>query len=173
MENFTNSVILPENLPELKPADFRGLHRNYLTILFVRIAVVFLFLAGGFVVFFLFAKENFASYVFYLVAAGIVFITAYLVVVTILGFPRKGYLLREKDVSYQHGLITHTVTSVPLNRIQHVEVSQGVLAKILNLSAVKIYTAGGTSSDLFIPGLQTDEAQKLKHFLSDKINEHE
>ncbi|MFW6246478.1 MAG: PH domain-containing protein, partial [Tangfeifania sp.] len=74
---------------------------------------------------------------------------------------------------FQRGLITYKVTSVPLNRIQHVEINQGVLAKILGLSSVNIYTAGGTSSDLSIPGLREEEAQKLKAFLSGKISDHE
>ena len=173
MENFSNSVILPENLPELEPADFNGLHRNYLTILYMRVAIVFMLLSGGFVAFLLLTKDAFPPYAIYLIPAGILLITAFLLVITVKGFPRKGYLVRERDVSYQQGLITYNVTSVPLNRIQHVEVSQGVLAKMLGLSTVRIYTAGGSSSDLAIPGLQQDEAQKLKAYLSEKINEHE
>jgi len=54
-----------------------------------------------------------------------------------------------------------------------VEVNQGVLGKMLQLSSVKIYTAGGTSSDLTIPGLSEPEARKMKAFLSGKISEHE
>ena len=61
------------------------------------------------------------------------------VVIIILGFTKKGYLVREKDISFQRGLITYKQTSVTFNRIQHVEVSQGVLAKIFKLSTIKIY----------------------------------
>ena len=173
MENFSNSVILPEDLPELQPSPFQGLDRKYLIILYIRIALVFLFLTAGFVAFLLFAEGNFPTAVTYALAAGILLVVAFMTVVAVLGFPRKGYLVRERDVSYQRGLITYRVTSVPLNRIQHVELSQGVLAKLLDLSAVKIYTAGGTSSDLSIPGLKTEEAAKLKAHLSEKVNEHE
>jgi membrane protein YdbS with pleckstrin-like domain len=82
-------------------------------------------------------------------------------------------LLRENDISFKKGLIAFKQTSVPFNRIQHVEVNQGILAKLLKLSSVKIYTAGGTSSDLSIPGLPVETAHKLKAFLSEKISEHE
>ncbi len=173
MENFSNSVLLPENLPEVEPETFTGLNRKYLTILYIRILVAFLFLAGGLVTFILLAGDNFPEKFIFLIAGAIVLVIAVSAVTTTLGFPRKGYLVRDKDVSFQRGLITYKVTSVPLNRIQHVEVNQGVLAKMLGLSSVNIYTAGGTSSDLSIPGLREEEAQKLKAFLSGKISEHE
>ena len=173
MENFTNSVVLPENLPEIEPGKFTGLNRKFLTILYVRILIVFLILAGGLIAFVSLAEETISGKFIYLIAGAILLIIAYSAVITTLGFPKKGYLIREKDVSFQRGLITYRVTSVPLNRIQHVEVNQGVLAKMLQLSSVKIYTAGGTSSDLTIPELSEPEALKLKAFLSGKISEHE
>ena len=97
----------------------------------------------------------------------------YSVIITVFGFPKKGYLVREKDVSFQKGLLVFKSTSVPFNRIQHVEVNQGILAKIFKLSSVKIYTAGGNASDLSIPGLPVEVAANLKDFLSEKISEHE
>jgi len=173
MENFTNSVVLPGNLPEIEPEKFTGLNRKYLTVLYARILIVFLILAGGLIAFVSLADETVPGKFIYLIAGAILLIISYSAVITTLGFPKKGYLIREKDVSFQRGLITYKVTSVPLNRIQHVEVNQGVLGKILQLSSVKIYTAGGTSSDLTIPGLSEPEARKMKAFLSGKISEHE
>jgi hypothetical protein len=81
--------------------------------------------------------------------------------------------VRENDISFQRGIITYKLTTIPFNRIQHVEVNQGVLPKIFRLSALKIFTAGGNASDLSIPGLPEEVAQKLKAFLSEKISEHE
>jgi len=173
MENFTNAVLIPENLPEVEPETFTGLNRKYLIILFVRILIVFLVLAGGFATFMILSDQNIPQSILISIAAAILLIIIFVSVVTRLGFPKKGYLIREKDVSFQRGLITYKVTSVPLNRIQHVEVNQGVLAKMLGLSSVNIYTAGGTSSDLSIPGLPENEAQKVKAFLSGKISDHE
>jgi len=173
MENFTNSIVLPGNLPQVEPAKFTRLNRKYLMILYARILIVFLILAGGLIAFVSLSDETVPEKFIYLTAGAILLIIAYSAIITTLGFPKKGYLIREKDVSFQRGLITYKVTSVPLNRIQHVEVNQGVLGKILQLSSVKIYTAGGTSSDLTIPGLSEPEARKMKAFLSGKISEHE
>lgn len=173
MENFTNTVLIPENLPEVEPETFTGLNRKYLMVLFVRILIVFLLLAGAFAAYLILAEQKPQQAVLISIAAAILLIISFMAAVTWLGFPKKGYLVRDKDVSFQRGLITYKVTSVPLNRIQHVEINQGVLAKILGLSSVNIYTAGGTSSDLSIPGLREEEAQKLKAFLSGKISDHE
>ncbi len=173
MENFTNAVLIPENMPEVEPETFTGLNRGYLIILFLRILIVFLLIGSGMAAFILLTEEKPSQTVIVAAATGIFLLIIYLSTVTWLGFPKKGYLVREKDISFQRGLITYKVTSVPLNRIQHVEVSQGVLAKMLGLSSVNIYTAGGSSSDLSIPGLAKNEARKLKAFLSGKITEHE
>jgi membrane protein YdbS with pleckstrin-like domain len=81
--------------------------------------------------------------------------------------------VRENDISFKKGIITFKLTTVPFNRIQHVEVNQGVLAKLFKLSSLKLFTAGGNASDLSIYGLPQDVAQNLKAFLSEKISEHE
>lgn len=173
MENFTNSVLRPNNLPSIETDIFNRLHRKYLRILFFRILIFFVILAGAFTAFLIISKEKPSTLILIIITSIIALIIAYSILITVFGFPKKGYLLREKDLSYQKGLITYKLTSVPFNRIQHVEINQGILAKILKLSSVKIYTAGGNASDLSIPGLPMDDAQKLKAFLSKKISAHE
>lgn len=173
MENFTNSILIPENLPEIKSETFHALDKKYLNIIFIRILLFALILFGGLAAFLFIPEEMPPALVVIILLSVMVVLLAYSSLISILGFPRKGYLVREKDVSYKKGLITYKQTTVPFNRIQHVEVNQGVLAKLFRLSSVKIYTAGGTSSDVSIPGLPVDDAQKLKAFLSEKISEHE
>lgn len=80
--------------------------------------------------------------------------------------PRKvkhtKYLLRTLDMHLQKGLMWRRTVSVGINRIQHMEITQGPIERMLNLSRLAIYTAGGIRSDLSIPGLQTEDAQRLK-----------
>lgn len=173
MEDFANSILLPENLPEVDSKIFNGLDRKYLKIMYIRIAIFFLLMSGILVAILLLSEGMPVKLVAIAGGSAIVLITLFSSVVTALGFPRKGYLVREQDISFQRGLITYKLTTVPFNRIQHVEVNQGVIAKLLKLSSVKIYTAGGSMSDLSIPGLPVSEAHKLKAFLSDKISKHE
>ncbi len=173
MENFSNSIITPENLPEIKSETFNLLDKKYRTILFIRIAIFVLFAAGALITF-LFLFDEKPAIEFIIVAISVIaLITLYSVIITVFGFAKKGYLVREKDISFQKGLIVFKSTSVPFNRIQHVEVNQGILAKVFKLSSVKIYTAGGNASDLSIPGLPVEVAANLKSFLSEKISEHE
>jgi len=173
MEDFTNLILLPENLPEVDSKSFNKLDRKYLKIILIRIAIFFL-LVGGILIAFLLLSEGIPTKLVAISGgSAIIIITLFSLVIAVLGFPRKGYLVREKDISFQRGIITYKLTSVPFNRIQHVEVNQGVMAKLLKLSSVKIYTAGGSMSDLSIPGLPVTDAQKLKAFLSEKISEHE
>lgn len=173
MESFSNLVVLPENLPEIKQEAFNPLNKKYLNIIYIRLLIFALLLIGGFVALLLISDEKPPFLVLAAIVSAIVVLLGYSTAVSILGFSRKGYLVRENDISYQRGLISYQLVSVPFNRIQHVEVNQGVLAKTMKLATVKIYTAGGTSSDVSIPGLLLTDAQKLKAFLSEKISEYE
>ena len=173
MNDFSNSILAPENLPHIEKETFNPLEKNYLKILFIRLAIFFVFLIGGISVAFIFNWDEIPTVVIISVSAFVLFWLVYAIVITKLGFPKKGYLVRENDISFKRGLITYKQTTVPFNRIQHVEVNQGVLAKMMKLSSLKIFTAGGNASDISIPGIHQETAENLKVFLSEKISEHE
>lgn len=171
MENFSNSILLPEELPEIDKTTFNPLDKKHLNITYIRTAIVFLLLIAVFVAFLLISNESIPKSVIIItsILAALIILS---VTISILAFPRKGYLIREKDISFQRGLIIYKLTTVPFNRIQHVEVIQGFFPKLFKLSALKIYTAGGSSSDLSIPGLPEEVAKSLKALLSEKISEY-
>ncbi|GAB2770713.1 PH domain-containing protein [Salinimicrobium soli] len=85
---------------------------------------------------------------------------------------RNGYALREKDVIYKRGFLFEKTTIVPFNRIQHVSVERSFLDKLLNLATLKVYTAGGSGSDVSVPGLFPDNATSLKEEISARISGH-
>ena len=134
---------------------------------------MFILIVGGFIAFLVLVDENMPRLAIVIISSAIALLLIYILAITILGFPRKGYLVRENDISFHKGIITYKLTTVPFNRIQHVEVNQGILAKMFKLSSLKLFTAGGNASDLSIPGLPQEVAQNLKAFLSEKISEHE
>jgi len=84
-----------------------------------------------------------------------------------------GYALREKDIVFKEGYLWRSVTVVPFNRIQHAEVEQGPFDRLFDLSKIKIYTAGGSSSDLQIPGLRPTESESIKFFILNKTGSDE
>ncbi|UTF60448.1 PH domain-containing protein [Gilvimarinus sp. DA14] len=79
------------------------------------------------------------------------------------------YLLRELDIHKRTGFWWHKTVSAGTNRIQHIEVTQGPIERLYRLSKLVLYTAGGYQSDIKIPGLPTDEAHRLKQYLTERI----
>lgn len=105
------------------------------------------------------------------------------VVLLVIGFlvfvwvPRKvrftRYVLRELDMNMQTGCWWRRTLSVGINRIQHLEVTQGPLERFWGLSTLVLYTAGGSQSDLKLPGLESERARQLKSYLTDRVASEE
>lgn len=104
----------------------------------------------------------------YLTGASLVIVLLLVYFGIYIGYTRRAYALSEKDVTYRKGWVFHSITTIPFNRIQHTEVSQGPIERRYNLSTLKIFTAGGSSSDMVIPGLEDEEAKQLRDFISEK-----
>jgi len=87
-----------------------------------------------------------------------------------MGFSIKGYAIRQHDIIYRTGLIIRSITTIPFNRIQHVEIEKNVIDDLLGLSKISVFTAGGRSSDIRIPGLKPESAQQIKEVILRKIH---
>lgn len=83
--------------------------------------------------------------------------------------PKKGYAVRDKDIVYKSGVFWRSVTTIPFNRIQHVEKSSTPLDRKFNLATLQLFTAGGTGGDLNIHGLPAKTAEKLRTFILNKV----
>jgi uncharacterized protein len=171
--HFSNSVILPENLPALEPADFIPVDPKYLKILYINHFISGLVFGLSLFGFILITSNEIPGFFLWIPAGLFIAIMVYSVVITRLSFPRRGYLVRERDIAYQRGLIRYKLTSIPFNRIQHVELIQSIIAKRLNLATIKVYTAGSSSDDLEIPGLPLQVASQIREFLTGKISPDE
>lgn len=87
-----------------------------------------------------------------------------------MAFKKRGFAIREKDLLYRSGVLATTTIIVPFNRIQHIAVNEGVFSRMYGLAALEIYTAGGSSSDLTISGIEKEKAISIKEFLMNNIN---
>jgi uncharacterized protein len=76
------------------------------------------------------------------------------------------YMVREDDLLVQSGVIFRRWSSIPHNRIQHVDTRQGPIERVFGLSRLLVFTAAGMSADGSIPGLATDDAERLRDQLS-------
>ena len=172
-EEFSNQVVLPDLLAPIEVQEFEDLEPKYKLVKQISSAILLIL---ALVVFYLFV--NFSSGdipIKVLVGVPFVFVILFVLklVFVILAFPKKGYLLREQDISFRSGLLIYKRTTIPFNRIQHVEVSQNIIEKSFGLSRVKVFTAGGSVSDLSIPGLLPDKAHQIESFLLSKVSKHE
>ncbi|WP_339859900.1 PH domain-containing protein [Pseudohongiella acticola] len=80
-----------------------------------------------------------------------------------------GYVVQPRAVYFRTGALWRTQTVVTLNRIQHVEITQGPLERWLKVARLVIYTAGGKTSDLTVPGLPLPRAEDIRDGLLQKI----
>ena len=76
------------------------------------------------------------------------------------------YTVRDHDLLVQSGVIFRRWSSIPHERIQHVDTRQGPLERIFGLSRLLVFTAAGMSADGSIPGLATADAERLRDQLS-------
>lgn len=76
--------------------------------------------------------------------------------------PRLGFFVRERDILCKSGVIRRSVTAVPYNRVQHAATSSGPMERRFGLARLVVYTAGGSSGDLSIPGLAAPLAERLR-----------
>lgn len=172
-KEFSNLVVLPEQLAPLEQQDFVGLENKLKTLKLISTAIMLVVVTIIFFVIGLVLSDNTPLSVLISVPSAFVVLCAWRGIMVMLGFPKKGYLLREQDISYRSGLFFYKLTTIPFNRIQHVEVSQGMIEKAVGLASVKLFTAGGSVSDLSIPGLLPDKAHQIESFLLSKISKHE
>lgn len=172
-EEFSNQVVLPDLLAPIEVQEYESLEHKYKLVKQISSAILLALALIGFFLFTYFSSGDIPIVV--LIGVPFIFVVLFVwrLVLLILGFPKKGYLLREHDVSYRRGLLIYKLTTIPFNRIQHVEVSQNMIEKRFGLSRVKIFTAGGSVSDLSIPGILPDKAHQIESFLLSKLSKYE
>lgn len=175
MISFSNIPIDFESIPQAENIEFRPIEKKYLWVNIV--ASIFTFLLIGlfaFGIMYLAKKDNpdimdYSKYV----AGAVALLYVLNSILIILGFKWKGYVIREKDIIYRKGLIFRKRVHIPFNRVQHCEVAQHLIERGVNLAKLKIYTAGGSKSDLSVPGLLHDDALRMKQFILKKSEEHD
>lgn len=76
------------------------------------------------------------------------------------------YTVRETDLLVEQGVIYRQTICVPRDRIQHVDTRQGWLERLFDLSRLLVYTGAGLSADGSLPGLDSEEAVRLRDELA-------
>jgi membrane protein YdbS with pleckstrin-like domain len=76
------------------------------------------------------------------------------------------YQERHEDLIVARGVMVQRLSVVPYGRMQFVEVTAGPVERLFGLSTVKLHTAAA-ASDARIPGLEQDEAARLRDRLTE------
>jgi len=165
---FSNEQVLLDRIPTIATIEYSSLESALLkadllwTVLFYGVIfIVTLLLRYVFTVDFMLI----ASIEIWVVMVVLFIVT---VVFNIYAHRKKMYAIRQRDIIYNSGLFWQSSIVIPYNRVQHCEVSQGPIDRLFNLAEIKIYTAGGSSSDLSIGGLLPENAQRIKDFIVQK-----
>jgi uncharacterized protein len=76
-----------------------------------------------------------------------------------------GFCERAEDLLVRRGLLVQRLSLVPYGRMQFVDVTAGPVDRVFGLATVQLHTAAA-ASDARIPGLPTEDAQRLRDRLA-------
>lgn len=162
---FENLQVEPHQLPDIRQISWTPLEKAY-----VKYSIVSnLSILGTLTIILLglgFTHTFFDSWKWPLIGSGLLLTWAITAILfSIMGYQHKAYAIRQRDVLYKTGWIWRKSTILPFNRVQHCEVSQGPIERLFGLATLEIFTAGGSSSDMQIPGLIPETAHSIKDYI--------
>jgi membrane protein YdbS with pleckstrin-like domain len=79
----------------------------------------------------------------------------------------------------ERGIIWKRYSNIPYERVQNVDITRGIIARLCGFSTVNIQTAGysgvqnnrvGAWTEGYIPAVPVEEAEKIREFLIKKIS---
>lgn len=167
MENFTNDLIDTTQLPQFETVTYTPLHPNYWKVTLINL-VIMLIILWSILIANMIYNDEFAVYKWHPIAIGAI-ITVLIFLFSRLAFLKKGFAFRQHDVLFRRGVIATNIIVIPYNRIQHVASHEGILSRYFGLSKIEIFTAGASSSDIGIPGIEKEHAESIKQLLMGKI----
>ncbi|EDP70718.1 membrane-flanked domain [Flavobacteriales bacterium ALC-1] len=172
MSLFANSQIDINELPKVETVDLKPIEPKYFIIILVNTLIAYIIPIIAIIIIRDFAEQDadIKNAFWYLISI-ICFFCFITILINYLGFKKRKYAMREKDITYSHGYLINNTITLPYNRIQHIEIARSFLARKLGLSTLKIYSAGQSGGDIAIKGLPKDIADAQYAFLIKLINE--
>lgn len=168
MQEFTNDPIDISLLPQFQEVELNHLSPKYWKVVCINMAIFTAITAPGIAMLFFFNAES-ITYI-YVIAAAYLVLIALMFVLYRTALRRRGYAVREKDIIFRHGFIAISTTIIPFSRIQHIALDEGLFSRIYKLGQLRIFTAGGNSGSLHIPGIEIEEAKQIKELLMRQIS---
>ena len=160
---FQNSEINLPDLPKFEVVELKPISQKYGWVVAFNWFVFSVIFLGAFLIFNIVEPYFFGIYFKYVFLAAVLFLIVNYMI-GYFGFFKRKFAMRTHDIIYQYGLIKSTTIIIPYNRIQHVNLEESWLSRILEIKSISIFTAGQDNGDVKIHGLDK--------ILSEKINQH-
>ena len=90
------------------------------------------------------------------------------VVWPLIAVPRRGYVVRNKDLLYRSGVLWRSVQAFPFNRVQHTKLHSTPLDRSFDLASLSVFPAGGGRGNR-IRGLGQETAKRLRVYISERM----
>lgn len=169
MEIFTNETIDTNHLPRYEEVPFTPLHAKYKSVVLLNVSIFTCVTLVGAVIYASFNHDVVTPTIWTYISIGLLVLLGLVYFFALLGLKKKGFAFRNHDVLYRSGIIATSTMVIPYNRIQHVALHEGLISRYFGLAKVEIFTAGGSASDIKIPGIATAQAEDIKQLLMGKI----
>lgn len=167
LNEFTNSQLAINELPDFEQLELQALHPDYLKVMLIYATIATIIPAIAFGVFALLMDD--AANLLLIGTPILVLYTTFVFVSVIVGFKRRGYAIREHDIVYRSGFLSIKTTIVPYNRVQHIALHESLFPRMFQLASIQLYTAGDESNDLSVSGIPKEIALRIKDLLASKI----
>jgi uncharacterized protein len=82
-----------------------------------------------------------------------------------------GYAIDGEELRLRRGIWTRVQTLVPLDHVQHIDVSQGPLERAFGICSLVLHTAGTLHSQIVVPGLTRETAETMRDEIRSRIRE--
>ncbi|RQO70405.1 hypothetical protein DBR43_20520 [Pedobacter sp. KBW06] len=167
MQDFTNETLDIDALPKYEEVALNALSRKYWKVVLLNISI-FLFILAAAIATILLLVEELRPYLYLFTGIYLLF-SILLITLYRASIKRIGYAIREKDLIYKSGIISISTSIIPFTRIQHITLNEGIFSRMFQLGALHVFTAGGISGSITIPGLDINLAKTIKEELNRQL----
>ena len=166
---FQNNQVDTFTIPKSEDVQFEKLDPAYKKVSIYITAIIFVIILMAYLIMGIFVEVLYQFPWLLLFGVAWFVLTGLFILLAAKGYDYEGYAVREKDILYQSGIFFRSTLIIPFNRVQHCEIEHGPVDRMFGLAELSLFTAGGSSSDLSIPGLDQEKASALKNFITNRV----
>ena len=173
---FVNPEIPLDSLPGTESLEWTPLHPRFARRLQVAALIRAVFIVGAWSAFhfaLLSGAPPIAEYLPWLPALAWTVIGAFCLwslVWPLVAVPRRGYVVRDKDLLYKSGVLWRSVKAFPFNRVQHTKLDSTPLDRRFGLASLSVFPAGAGAGQR-VRGLGQETAERLRVYISERIEQ--